>query len=108
MYAATNGHLAIVRLLLERNDVQADSRDEDGTSPLSYATENGHIDIVKLILRTLQQSKMKLRLQKSSSSHSLTELTESSTLERLESHSEEKSAIRKSKSFEDMSVRATQ
>ena len=48
-YAAKNGHEAIVKLLLERKDVNPDSS-EHGRTPLSRAAENGHEAIVKLLL----------------------------------------------------------
>ncbi|KFY95418.1 hypothetical protein V498_03373 [Pseudogymnoascus sp. VKM F-4517 (FW-2822)] len=49
-YAAENGHGAVVKLLVERNDVEADSKDKDDRTPLSYAAENGHIAVVKLLV----------------------------------------------------------
>jgi len=41
---------AIVRLLLDEYNVEADSRDKDGRSPLSYAAECGHDAIVRLLV----------------------------------------------------------
>jgi ankyrin repeat protein len=47
--AAENGHEAIVKLLLERPDIEVNSKDGDRT-PLSLAAENRHEAIVKLLL----------------------------------------------------------
>lgn len=49
-YAAENGHNAAVKLLIERDDVEADSRDEEGRTPLSYAAESGYDAVVKLLI----------------------------------------------------------
>ena len=49
-YAAANGHEAVVRLLLEREGVVADSTDKHGQTPLSYAAEHGHEAVVRLLL----------------------------------------------------------
>jgi len=50
-WAARNGHEGIVKLLLERNDVNPDIPDKlQGQTPLSWAARNGHEGIVKLLL----------------------------------------------------------
>lgn len=49
-WAADNGHEAIVKLLLDRNDVTANFRDKNCQTPLSYAIEMGHETIVKLLM----------------------------------------------------------
>jgi len=49
-WAASRGHEAIVRLLVGRVDVDADSKDHDGGTPLSWAAENGHEAIVRLLV----------------------------------------------------------
>ncbi|KAF8421775.1 ankyrin repeat-containing domain protein, partial [Tirmania nivea] len=41
-WAAENGHEAVVRLLLERNDVDVNAKDNNGWSPLSWAAGHGH------------------------------------------------------------------
>lgn len=46
--AARKGHEAIVKLLLERNNVEADSKDSDNRTPLSYAAGKRHEKIVEL------------------------------------------------------------
>jgi len=38
-----------VKLLLERDDVAADSKDNDGRTPLSSAAAEGHEAVVKLL-----------------------------------------------------------
>ena len=49
-YAAMYGQEAIVKLLLERDDVEADSKDILGYTPLTYAARWGHEAIVKRLL----------------------------------------------------------
>jgi ankyrin repeat protein len=44
-----NGHLEISRILLERN-VEVNSQDDHGCTPLLIATENGHRDVARLLL----------------------------------------------------------
>jgi ankyrin repeat protein len=50
--AAYFGIEAVVPLLLATGKVDADSKDEDGRTPLSYAAEKGHDGVVKLLLAT--------------------------------------------------------
>ena len=50
-WATENGHEGIVKLLLERKDVNPNTQDtRDGQTPLSWAVEKGHEAIVKLLL----------------------------------------------------------
>ena len=42
-------HETVVKLLVERNDVDADSKDENGRTPLSWAGAGGHEAVVKLL-----------------------------------------------------------
>jgi len=42
--------IAVVRLLVDEYNIEADSRDRDGRSPLSYAAEWGHDAIVRLLV----------------------------------------------------------
>ncbi|PUU82431.1 ankyrin repeat-containing domain protein [Tuber borchii] len=44
------GYEGIVKLLLDRKEVDTNSRDNDGRTPLLYAAEGGHEEIVKLLL----------------------------------------------------------
>ncbi|KAJ3094159.1 hypothetical protein HDU97_008410 [Phlyctochytrium planicorne] len=44
--AASNGHLEVVRILLERCDVRPSS------VPIRMAAENGHLDVIRLLLRS--------------------------------------------------------
>ena len=48
--AAENGEVGVVKLLLARNDVDANRRDKWGRTPLSLAAEQGHEEVVKLLL----------------------------------------------------------
>jgi len=48
--AAGYGDRAIVKLLLERGDIEADSRDENGWMPLACAARSGHVSVVKMLL----------------------------------------------------------
>jgi len=48
-WAAQNGHEGVVKILLERNDVNPDAR-RFGHTPLSWAAENGHERVVKILL----------------------------------------------------------
>ena len=47
----TAGHADIVELLLQRNDVQIDSRDSEGGTPLWYAAESGGSKIVTMLIQ---------------------------------------------------------
>jgi hypothetical protein len=49
-WAAQWGHEAVVKLLVERDDVEADSKDSDGQTPLSWAAASGHEAVVKLLV----------------------------------------------------------
>jgi len=48
-WAADGGHEAVVKLLVERDDVAADPKDKDGRTPLSRAVGRGHEAVVKLL-----------------------------------------------------------
>lgn len=48
--AASNGHEALVELLLEQDGVVADSKDNHCRTPLLWAAEKGHEVVVKLLL----------------------------------------------------------
>ncbi|EMR87688.1 putative het domain protein [Botrytis cinerea BcDW1] len=48
--AATNGHIEVVRLLLETKSVNVNVRSVDGRSPIFWAAAQGHEEIVKLLL----------------------------------------------------------
>jgi len=49
-WAAENGHEAVVRLLVERGDVDNNAKDSYGQTPLSYAAGNGHEAVVRLLV----------------------------------------------------------
>lgn len=50
--AARNGHIGMVRLLLDNGSVEKDLLDDDGLSPLMTAASHGMAEIVKLFLNT--------------------------------------------------------
>jgi ankyrin repeat protein len=39
----------VVKLLVNRDDIEAGSKDRDGRTPLSWAAEYGHEIVVKLL-----------------------------------------------------------
>jgi len=47
--AAGNGHKNVVETLLTKN-VNLNSKDNDGRTPLSWAAGNGHIEIIRRLL----------------------------------------------------------
>ena len=49
-WAARNRHEGVVKLLLERGEINPDKLDNDGRTPLSHAAENGHEGVVKILL----------------------------------------------------------
>ncbi|KAG0639251.1 ankyrin repeat-containing domain protein [Tuber brumale] len=50
-WAAGCGHEEVVKLLLERNDVDPNMADEEGRTPLSWSAQNGCYGVVKLLLK---------------------------------------------------------
>ncbi|PWW73261.1 ankyrin, partial [Tuber magnatum] len=49
-WAMVGGHEGVVKLLLERRDIDPNTADSSGRTPLPWAAERGHGGIVKLIL----------------------------------------------------------
>jgi ankyrin repeat protein len=49
-WTAALAHETVVRLLLARDDVEADSKDRAGRTALSLAAGNGHTAVVQLFL----------------------------------------------------------
>ena len=49
-WAASEGHEAVVRLLLEKDRVNPNFKDNDGCTPLFRAASNGHETVVRLLL----------------------------------------------------------
>ncbi|PKS06880.1 hypothetical protein jhhlp_006744, partial [Lomentospora prolificans] len=47
--AAQNGHITVVKRLMELATVSADLVDASGKNPISWAAENGHRDVVALL-----------------------------------------------------------
>jgi ankyrin repeat protein len=52
MFAAQNGHEAVVKLLLDIGIVDVDAKDTHGWTPLLWAAQSGHEAVVKLLLNT--------------------------------------------------------
>jgi ankyrin repeat protein len=51
MFAAREGHVDIVRLLLDHGaDANVTSESRDGATPLTIAAEHGHVEVIKLLL----------------------------------------------------------
>ncbi|MGI5207652.1 ankyrin repeat domain-containing protein [Spirillospora sp. CA-108201] len=50
-HAASRGTAEITELLIATKQVDLDSRDKDGVSPLHYASRHGHLDPVRLLLQ---------------------------------------------------------
>jgi ankyrin repeat protein len=48
--AAQNGHLEILKLLLEKAPATAEVQFEDGATPIFIAAQNGHLETVNLLL----------------------------------------------------------
>jgi ankyrin repeat protein len=48
-WAALNGHIEVVKLLLDRDDVTADAKDIWGGTPLIYGAQWGRKELVKLL-----------------------------------------------------------
>jgi ankyrin repeat protein len=44
------GHGRIVKLLIERNDIDVNPKDKYGETPLQYAAKGGHEEMVKLLM----------------------------------------------------------
>ena len=49
-WAAGNGHEAIVKILLYRDDIDPNKLGEEGRTPLFLAACNGHEGVVKILL----------------------------------------------------------
>jgi ankyrin repeat protein len=52
MQAATRGQDAVLEILLERQDINADSQDDSSRTALSWAANRGHDEIVRQLLAT--------------------------------------------------------
>ena len=50
LVAVEKGHETVIRMLLERDDVDPDIVDKDGRTPLSWAAEKGREAVVRLLL----------------------------------------------------------
>ena len=55
LWAACNGHEAVVKLLLATGQVDADSKDTANRTPLWWAARHGHEAVVKLLQSFLSQ-----------------------------------------------------
>ena len=52
LWAAWNGHEAVVKMLLDTEKADVNSKDNYGWTPLSWAAKNGHEAVVKMLLNT--------------------------------------------------------
>jgi ankyrin repeat protein len=50
-YTISNGHKAVIKLLIKRDDVETDSKNQDNRIPLSYTASNGHEAVIKLLIK---------------------------------------------------------
>lgn len=50
MYGVKSQHWKVVKLLLERYDIDANSKDENGRRPLSWAAGSWNKEVVQLLL----------------------------------------------------------
>ena len=48
--AAYKGHSEVVKLLLDKKDIQVNQGDRCGATPLIHAAKKGHLEVVKLLL----------------------------------------------------------
>jgi len=48
--AAENGHLEIVKVLVEEGGTDVESKDKSQRTPLSLAAENGRLEVVKFLV----------------------------------------------------------
>ncbi|PTB59090.1 hypothetical protein M431DRAFT_66778, partial [Trichoderma harzianum CBS 226.95] len=44
------GHEAAVEMFLDRSDMDADARDDEGLTPLAYAAFNGHYSVTIMLI----------------------------------------------------------
>ena len=56
--AAQGRHEAVVRLLVEPEDVEADSKDKDGRTPLWWAAYEGHETVGRLLEAKLSNGRV--------------------------------------------------
>ncbi|RPA92236.1 ankyrin, partial [Choiromyces venosus 120613-1] len=52
-WAAQEGHERVVKMILERKDVNSDIADENGGTPLLWAAEFGRAGVVRMILQRI-------------------------------------------------------
>lgn len=52
LWAAKFGHKDVVRLILAKEDVDIDTKNEWGRTPFSWAAHNGHNEIIEMLLAT--------------------------------------------------------
>ncbi|KAM0415787.1 hypothetical protein ACHAPT_013248 [Fusarium lateritium] len=58
LYAALNGHVAVVKLLLATGKANPDWRDSNGVSPLWYAKNSGHEEVVEILSAASRKRKL--------------------------------------------------
>ena len=111
MYASKNSEgLEVVKLLLERKDLDLDEKDEDGKTAEDFATESGNQDILQII-REDRSNRMgavwtrpeTIREENcSDSEHSLEDEAESE--EEIETLNGDRSAVDKEEMYEEQEI----
>ena len=56
-YAGWNGHLEVLKYLIETCKVDAEAKDNFGWTTLHYASSNGYLEVVKYLIETCQVDK---------------------------------------------------
>jgi ankyrin repeat protein len=51
-FAAQEGHINIVRLLLSQNEIDVNAATDSGATPLFISSQEGHVEVVELLLAT--------------------------------------------------------
>ena len=57
--ASANGHLHIVKLLLEQADMNVNIINDSGNTPLHYASFNGHLEVVRVLIENKADANIK-------------------------------------------------
>jgi ankyrin repeat protein len=74
-WAAGEGHYERVKLLLGKNGIDLDSKDDLGQTSLWWATKNGHENIVRVFTANIKSMQRKLGQARSSTNSALRLIT---------------------------------